>query len=204
MPRQLAVGLFAVLIAGLTLTACASGARISALVPSFGTFCIAAVLGSTDHRWWFTIGYIAAAVAWLAITATRSTPSLSSWGASVAVSVSLALVGVLVAGTATVLSDPPLWNWRSAVDFDVPSTIRLDSLDSVSKWLRQNPQQLFTVTADHGEYWRMFALDTFDGNGWSVDADTARSNSHPGTEADAYVPMVQKITIQKLTRSEVP
>lgn len=202
--RQLAIGLFAVLIAGISLTAFASGARIAALLPSFGAFLIAAVLGSTEHRWWFTIGYIAAAGLWLAITAHQGSAAHSGWGRRASISLSLAVVSALVAGTATVLSQPPVWNWREAIDFDVPSTIRLDSLDSVSNWLRQRPQPLFTVTADRAEYWRMFALDTFDGSGWSVDATTAKSSSKPAAASDPKNEMVQQVTIQKLTSSELP
>lgn len=203
-PREIAVALLAIVLTATTMLLCSLPARFTALVPSFMVFALSSTLGTANGRWLLTSGYIAVAAIWLSGSRNRPPGQRRTWRIDMTVAVVIAAIGAMAGAGITVLSNPPLWDWREAASFELPSTIQLDSLDNVADWLRRKPAELFVVKAKQPEYWRMFALDTFDGESWSIRADTARSAEADANAGEGADRLVQDISIAGLVSSEIP
>lgn len=91
------------------------------------------------------------------------------------------LVALLVPGLLPGFRSPALVDFSTGED----SGIRLDPFVSIHAQLGQRePVDLFTVTATRPAYWRLYALDRFDGLTWSSSDPEAEAGLELGSRAE--------------------
>lgn len=148
-------------------------APIEALVPSATVFVVVTALAGSDHRWVAAALYGGAIALHLlvsrhvAIPTTGPGPRASgAWRpivrGSLMATVALA-VGLGAASTVPALAPDGLVGLRDSNTVTVVSPL----VDIRSKLVEQSDNELFEVTTSRPEYWRLMALDTFDGEQWS-------------------------------------
>jgi len=177
------------------------------VVPAFGLFVFTSLLGSDRWQWWVIAAQV---VAILGVVCTHwarvrvsSTPWLGSrastaggtQGATAALSVAPLLSGAamltaLSVGAALFIgprlpgaNDPPLIGVRDESDTGPGKRTTISPLvDIRGRLTERSEREAFTVkTNGHKAYWRLTALDTFDGQIWSSNDSYRKS----GRELDA-------------------
>jgi transglutaminase-like putative cysteine protease len=159
-------------------------ATFEAVVPSLTLFVFTSALGPDKHRVRYTVVYLAAMLLFVLVrTATRRSET-TSWfagrrggGASAIVrgGIGLAGAGVLIAaivGPALPGADSdPLIAWRNGDGGGGPrNRVTVSPLvDIKERLVNQSSAQVFVVETPNGmpSYWRLTALDRFDGRIWS-------------------------------------
>jgi transglutaminase-like putative cysteine protease len=114
------------------------------------------------------------------------------------------LAGVLVgSGLAGAEGPAELWRGRSGGRQTTVSPL----VDIRGRLVSQGDNEVFTVRADVGSYWRLTSLDTFDGQIWSSDARhvsvAGRLPPEPGGEP-ASERVTQEFTIESLSSPWLP
>jgi len=152
------------------------GSIVAALVPAGTAFVVASLLGGDDGRVRSTVLVLAAGLGvvlvgrlrdqragqWLPGDAGRGPRALVRSGAAVAGIAVLAgaLVGPVLPGA----DDDPWWTWRGR---GTGARITISPLvDIQSRLVQQSNRVAFVVESDARSYWRLTALDTFDGRIW--------------------------------------
>jgi transglutaminase-like putative cysteine protease len=151
---------------------------IEAAIPAFTVFVFAAMLGTTRHRAAATIAFVAALAFWFVThnatviarmrpwfggTAERGRRALSRAGFSLG---TLALVGTLVGLAIPFTHDPPAAAWRKHNQDHARTTIS-PLVDIRARLVSRSDVIAFTVQTPVKSYWRLTALDVFDGEIWS-------------------------------------
>jgi transglutaminase-like putative cysteine protease len=196
-----------------------------ALLPPATLFLFAAVLGAEGERPLAAALFVAASMLFLLLHRTWRQEDTATWAAlhhqrgrrSLVVSGgALASVAVL-AGTVVGPNLPGAENtallpWRDLTDDEQPRVVVSPLVDIQSRLLQQPNVQVFTVETNEtddpkGAYWRLTALDSFNGQIWKssyqtddVDGDLPVSNE---TTADTTV-LTQTITVQALAQIWLP
>ncbi len=147
-------------------------APTEALVPSATVFVVVTSLAADDHRWFCTAVY-AAALALHVLVVRHLAPSrpaaptrTGSWRPVIrggAMAGAALVVGLGAAATVPSLDTQGMVGLRDKHTITVVSPL----VDIRSRLVDQADDVLFTVDAHHGEYWRLMALDDFDGETWS-------------------------------------
>lgn len=156
-------------------------APLQALVPPFTLFVLGSLLGSGEQRVGTTVLFLVAALAfvlavrgvdaaagttWLPGDDRRGPDALMRAGAGlVGISaIAAVVVGPVIPGAA----DEALWSWRGGGgDGTVEVTSPLVTLRS--RLVNQSRTVVFTVESPRAAYWRLMALDQFDGEQWTAD-----------------------------------
>jgi len=158
-----------------------ASAPIEAAVPATSLFLFGAALGAPPLRAPSTAVFLAAALAyWLAVRAWRSTTG-PSWagheedGSAALIGSGSRLAGVAVVGALVVgplmpgAGSAALLPWRAS-DRDSGTRVTVSPLvDIRARIVDQADVEVFTVRADQRSYWRLTALDQFDGRIWRSD-----------------------------------
>ncbi len=173
-----------------------------AALPSAGLMGFIALTGRSEHRWVLAASFGAAMIWALKLTPghqseARITPS------RLLPIVAVPGIGCVVALIFSALHAPPLVDWRDATRTKLPDSIELNSLESVSNWLRQPERSMFRVRAKRGEYWRAHALDVYDDSGWSLDAGTAGGSVSRGSTQENASRFAQTVTITGFNGQEL-
>lgn len=203
------------------------------VVPAFGLFVFTSLLGSDRWQWW-VIG--AQVVAILGVVCTHwarvrvsSTPWLGSrastaggtQGAPAALSVAPLLSGAamltaLAVGAALFIgprlpgaNDPPLIGVRDESDTGPGKRTTISPLvDIRGRLTERSEREAFTVkTNNQKAYWRLTALDTFDGQIWSSNDSYRKSGrelERVGPRARAAQDIVQEYSIKELASIWLP
>lgn len=203
------------------------------VVPAFGLFVFTSLLGSDRWQWW-VIG--AQVVAILGVVCTHwarvrvsSTPWLGSrastaggtQGASAALSVAPLLSGAamliaLAVGSALFIgprlpgaNDPPLIGVRDQSDTGPGKRTTISPLvDIRGRLTERSEREAFSVkTNGHKAYWRLTALDTFDGQIWSSNDSYRKSGrelERVGPAARAAQDILQEYSIKELASIWLP
>ncbi|HUR48889.1 MAG TPA: DUF3488 and transglutaminase-like domain-containing protein [Acidimicrobiales bacterium] len=203
------------------------------VVPAFGLFVFTSLLGSDRWQWW-VIG--AQVVAILGVVCTHwarvrvsSTPWLGSrastaggtQGAPAAMSVAPLLSGAamltaLAVGAALFVgprlpgaNDPPLIGVRDESDTGPGKRTTISPLvDIRGRLTERSDREAFTVkTNNQKAYWRLTALDTFDGQIWSSNDSYRKSGrelERVGPRARAAQDIVQEYSIKELASIWLP
>ncbi|HEY3721998.1 MAG TPA: DUF3488 and transglutaminase-like domain-containing protein [Acidimicrobiia bacterium] len=162
-------------------------ATLAAIVPSLLLFVFASTLGTTDLRTVTTIGYALVALVFLMLQHQALLEERRSWASgrrigSQATLVNAALVvggvalfaGLVLAPALPGATDGPLLDYRSLGDSHAPGPTSFKTLsplvDLRARLTDQPDQQLFTVDAPTRLYWRIAALDRFDGTVWGIES----------------------------------
>jgi len=161
-------------------------ASTEACLPSFSLFVLSAALaqghGTVEAAAVYLAGLLAflltrqgavdsPATSWFASRSRQGASSLVATGALVAV-VAVGLVSTVgphLPGATT----HALINWRRGTTGDQGRSTGSPLVDIKDRLRSESEEEVFTVKTDHPAYWRMTALDDFNGSGWSLD-DTYR------------------------------
>lgn len=157
---------------------------LEAVVPAGTLFVFASLFGSSKQRGAATILFAAAVLGfalvhrvarqqadagWLASDVDRGSRALLRVGAGLAVVtvIGAALVGPVLPGA----DAEPLLAWRDlGAGPDSRQTVS-PLVEIRGRLVSQSDTELFTVRSDVRAYWRLTALDTFDGDVWSSTGD---------------------------------
>ena len=170
-------------------------APVTALAPTLVTFVVVSLVGD-GARVRATVLLVAAALTfvllhrvatdarrtWLPGDAARGPAGLVGVGAGLAALAVLA--GALVAPALPGAGDDPLWTWRGRGDG--PRITISPLVDIQSRLVQQSSQVAFRVESDQRSYWRLTALDTFDGRIWRSSGSFSDARGDlPGAGSDA-------------------
>jgi transglutaminase-like putative cysteine protease len=205
-----------------------TGVSFEALLPPATLFLFAAVLGEPGgsrapgaalfvaaalvflllHRTWRQEG----TATWAAVSRQQGRWSMLSSGAALAAIpvIASAVVGPRLPGA----DDPPVVPWRQLTDEEQPRVVISPLVDIRSRLVDQADLQVFTVRTDRPlsddeqPYWRITALDSFDGNIWRSSYDTDRADGELPRSVDApgaeTTQVEQTITIEALDAIWLP
>ena len=183
-----------------------TGVSFEALLPPATLFLFASVLGAEGQRGLGAAVFVGAAMLFLLLHRTWRQEDSASWAALQQqrgrwslVSTGFVLGGVaVVAGACVGPSLPgagaePIFPWRDLGDKEEARVVLSPLVDIRGRLVDQPDVQVFTVQTDNGEgyYWRLTALDAFDGTIWKSTYDT--------TEADGELPQSVPPGIQTQT-----
>jgi transglutaminase-like putative cysteine protease len=185
-PAPVAAGFVASAMAAMVLIAVTAdalafrvGAPVEATIPATGLFLFTTVLSGPDHRITSTLLFVGAVLAfvladrvarraatgaWLAAPRGRGTTALLRAGAGLA---AIGLIGGVLIGPVLpgAEADP-------IVDLDAgggDERVTISPLVEIqTRLVEQSEVEVFTVRSDERAYWRMTALDRFDGAVWSA------------------------------------
>jgi transglutaminase-like putative cysteine protease len=165
-----------------------NGGSFEALLPPATLFLFAAVLGGEGDRPAAAAGmFVAAAMLFLLLHRTWRQEGTATWAtlhhhrsrrSLVASGGSLACVavvaGALVGPNLPGAESSALLPWRDLTEDQQPRVVVSPMVRIQSKLLEQPDLDLFTVRSSdpRGAYWRLTALDVFDGNIWSSSYET--------------------------------
>jgi transglutaminase-like putative cysteine protease len=151
---------------------------IEAAVPAFTLFMFAAVLGTARDRSTATVAFVGALLVWFVadnvVIVARTKPwfqgtadagrrALSRAGMSIG---TIGLVGALLGLAIPFAQDPPAVAWRNRTRSHARTTIS-PLVDIRSRLVARSDVVAFTVKTPLRAYWRLTALDVFDGDIWS-------------------------------------
>jgi len=159
-----------------------------AVVPAFGLFVFTSLLGADRWRWWAISGQIVAILAVICTHWARVRLNTTPWlappggadrpiraGGVAPLLSGAAVLTVLAVGAAVFVgprlpgaNDPPLIGVRDESDTGPGKRTTISPLVDIRGRLTERSQtEAFSVKASQRAYWRLTALDTFDGNIWS-------------------------------------
>lgn len=216
------VAALAVFVAALAADWVAFRARavLSAAIPATTLFTLTATLGTDHLRAALTVAFVAAALSFVLAHAPAQAGEAHAWFASESrrLGPGAVLVAglpiVLVAAAAAPLLGPRLPEARSAGLIDLapaagsPRTrITVSPLVDIRDRLTQDPPvEVFAVRARQPAYWRLAALETYDGQIWSSLADYRKAQRKlPADSTTApTVPLTQEYRITGLAQFWLP
>lgn len=156
-------------------------APLQALVPPFTLFVLGALLGSGEHRLSTSLLFLGATLAFVlcirgvdASTATTWLPGDDRRGPDALMRTGGALVGITLIAAAVsgpVLpgaADDAMWTWRGGGG-EGPLQVTSPLVTLRSRLVNQSRTVVFTVESPRAAYWRLMALDQFDGEQWTAD-----------------------------------
>ncbi|MCP5026462.1 MAG: transglutaminase domain-containing protein [Actinomycetia bacterium] len=195
-------------------------APIEALVPATGLFVFASLLGSGDHQIKTAMAFLLACIAfillyrlatadsgavWLAAEADRGNRALLRAGASLA---------ALSVGAAAIVSpylpgadSEALVSLRGGGGGGGSRVVISPLVDIRGRLVEQADVEVFSVRAEAPAYWRLTALDLFDGEIWASNGkfDPARGNLPDTSESVAdTVSIEQNFTMKNLQAVWLP
>ncbi len=199
-----------------------------AVVPAFGLFVFTSLLGADRWRWWAICAEVVAILAVIcthwARTRVSTTPWLSppggagssySFGSVTPLLSGAALLTVLAVGAAVLVgprlpgaNDPPLIGVRDESDTGPGKRTTISPLVDIRGRLTERSQtEAFSVRASNRAYWRLTALDAFDGNIWSSNNSYQRAGDRlerVGPRPPAAEEIVQEFSITELSSIWLP
>lgn len=156
---------------------------MESLVPAVTIFAFATVLTADQHRTSSAILFAATTVCFMLLQRTstidnpfprvvRSSRPLSTTGrgSMLVVGGSICLTAVLIGSLAGPrlpgVGDTPIYDWRTTGAGEAPRVTVSPLVDIRSRLVDQSDREVFVVESAEKAYWRLTALDTFDGTIW--------------------------------------
>ncbi|MCL4293337.1 MAG: transglutaminase-like domain-containing protein, partial [Acidimicrobiia bacterium] len=180
---------------------------LGAVSPALAVFVVASTLTTSGPRVPATVAFLGAAAAFLALqhrrlrpdrgrrTATPISPTATSGGgrarrgprsgtglaAGLPLAVAAVTAGVLLGPLMPGARGDPWLDYRSGASGTATGYTTVSPLvDIKSRLLGMSDREVMTVRSQRAAYWRLVALDSFDGETWTLDADTRRGPSGAG------------------------
>ena len=172
-------------------------------VPLTGLFVLVALGFLLAHR----VARQQASVGWIGRAGSDGPGTLLRTGSFVVCVAALAAtaVGPLLPGS----DSSPIWNVRSTEGDGSGASRQVTSplVEIRKRLLDQSDVELFTVRSDQRAYWRLTALDEFDGNLWHSDGSYSRADGTLPSDIDragATLAITQDVTITGLESPWLP
>ncbi len=222
-PRPGVVLLCSLAVATVALTADAIARRpdvtLAALAPSLVLFVVTGTLGTAELRVPVTIAYVTAALVELAIanaarverrrtwfTGRRLASDASVVRSAAAVGGAALLVGLVLTPLVPGVDDGPLLRYRNSTgrsaglgDYQGVSPL----VDLRARLRERTDVELFRVKSPRALYWRLIALDRFDGTTWSLATEARDARDVLGTTPGART-VRQRYSIGSLSDQWAP
>ena len=197
-----------------------AGAAFEALLPATTLFLFAAALGAPGDRVASAAVFAAAALVFVLLHRTVSQEESSTWAAShrahgrwSLLGTGAALTGIAV--TAGALAGPrlpgadadPVLAWRDITDDEPTRVVVSPMVDLRTRIVEQPNVEVFAVRSPKPSYWRLTALDEFDGIIWrsSYGTDDADGELPAAVESGVDVEQVtQAVSITALNSVWLP
>jgi transglutaminase-like putative cysteine protease len=197
-----------------------AGAAFEALLPATTLFLFAAALDAPGDRVASAAVFAAAALLFVLLHRTISQEQSSTWAAShrahgrwSLLGTGAALTGIAV--TAGALAGPrlpgaeadPVLAWRDVTDDEPTRVVVSPMVDLRTRIVEQPNVEVFTVRSPQPSYWRLTALDEFDGTIWrsSYGTDDADGELPAAVESGVDTEQVtQAVTISALNSVWLP
>jgi transglutaminase-like putative cysteine protease len=183
---------------------------VAALVPSLTVFVVVSLLGEGERArasllyalaaLGFVLVHLVAVEArrtWLPGDEGRGPGARLRVGAGVAVLAALA--GVMLGPSLPGADDDPWWTWRGRGDG--PRITISPLVDIQTRLVQQSDRVAFVVESDRPSYWRLTALDTFDGRIWRSSGSFSDADGDlpgAGTAPAERVPATQRFRVRAL------
>jgi transglutaminase-like putative cysteine protease len=161
-------------------------ATIEACLPSLSLFIFSAALAQGHYAALAAGAWLTALLAFLLVREAGVDQPRAAWFASRSVrgpaailqagallTLAAVVVAVIVGPRLPGATSHPLFSWRHTAGSGTGRTTESPLVDIRARLTDQSNVEVFTVVANAPAYWRLTALDHFDGNGWSLN-DTYR------------------------------
>lgn len=192
-----------------------------ALVPSATLFVFASLMDSTELRLFATVIYLGAALAFLLVHRVTNQGRALGWlgtagdaGRAVllrngaVLCAGAVLVAVVVGPRLPGVDEPPLWDLNDRGSGAGGSRVTLSPMvDIRGKLVEQPDVEVFTVRSPERAYWRLTALDTFDGTIWKSKGDFEAASGPLPTSVRSEAPRVrarQQVAMKALSALWLP
>ncbi len=193
-----------------------------ALVPSITLFVFGSLLADGRYRLACAVLEMATVIAFLLVHRVVALERAEGWvGAGraragrsllrsgVVVAAIAVVVGVLVAPRLPGVDEQPLVDWRREGSGTNARVVTSPLVDIRKRLVDTSDTPLFTVDAASPSYWRIAALDRFDGTQWRLSASTDQLAAGPlRVDPELFVNggtrLNQRFTIQQLETSWLP
>lgn len=164
-----------------------TGVSFEALLPPATLFLFASVLGAEGQRSASAAFFVATAMLFLLMHRTWRQEDSASWAAlheqrgrwslvstGTILGAGAVIVGACVGPALPGANDEPIFPWRDIGDTHKQRVVLSPLVDIRGRLVEQSDIQVFKVQTDDGEgrYWRLTALDDFDGTIWKSTYDT--------------------------------
>lgn len=202
---------------------------LEALVPSLALFSFATILASDQFRFSSAVAFTGSVCGFLLLhrvarTATATRPVTHTWRSKMALRPASSRAAILTNGGIICIlalaigamggtklpgsASQPIYDWRSGGSSGDSSRVTVSPLvDIRSRLVDQSDHELFSVEANTRSYWRLTALDTFDGTIWRSGGRYARADGaldHPDELDNGEEPVGQRISITGLNALWLP
>jgi transglutaminase-like putative cysteine protease len=197
-----------------------AGAAFEALLPATTLFLFAAALGEDGDRVASAAVFAAAALVFVLLHRTVTQEESSTWAAAHRAHGRWSLLGTgaaltAIAVTAGALAGPrlpgaeadPVLAWRDITDDEPTRVVVSPMVDLRTRIVEQPNVEVFTVRSAQPSYWRLTALDEFDGTIWrsSYGTDDADGELPAAVESGVDTQQVtQTVTIIALNSVWLP
>ncbi|HLG01462.1 MAG TPA: transglutaminaseTgpA domain-containing protein [Acidimicrobiia bacterium] len=195
-------------------------AVLSACIPAATLFTLTATLGEEQSQVLLTVAFVAATLSFVLAHAPAYAGEANSWfssetrqlgpGAVLRTGLPIVAIAALVAP----VLGPRLPEAKSAGLVDLApesggseTRVTVSPLVDIRDRLTQDPPvEVFTVAADRAAYWRMAALEAYDGQIWKSEANYERADDDLPTDSTAAptVNLVQTYRITALAQFWLP
>lgn len=170
-------------------------------VPLAGLFVFAATVFLLLHR----VTRQQSNAGWVSTDVQRGTNSLLRVGGALAVVA--ALVAMVIGPSIPQAHSSALLSWRGSGDGPTARTTVSPLVDINHRLVEQSNVELFTVRSDRRSYWRLTALDQFDGQIWKSDGSYANADGRLPVDVDTNAPKTlarQSYVVQSLDTIWLP
>ncbi|HUQ38682.1 MAG TPA: DUF3488 and transglutaminase-like domain-containing protein [Acidimicrobiales bacterium] len=199
-----------------------TGSTFEGVVPAFGLFIFTSVLGNDRGRWPAVAAELTGMLVFLAIHSAQLQVSTTPWfasrqrGGSRALLRGAAVIGLVAVAAAVILGpripgadDEPLFGWRSEQEATNSRRTTISPLvDIRGRLTDRSNSEAFRVASNGRAYWRLTALDTFDGTIWSSNDSYRKAGGElpigDGGRAPGPATLVQDFTITDLASIWLP
>jgi transglutaminase-like putative cysteine protease len=159
-----------------------SGVRVEAVAPAAGLFVFTTVLSGPDHRVSATLLFLAAVLGFVLAHRVARRADADGWmsaprgqGATAMLRAGAAMAAIGLVGGVLIAPLLPGADADPLIDLDRvggDSRVTISPLvDIQSRLVDQADVEVFTVRSNQRSYWRLTALDRFDGSLWSAGGD---------------------------------
>jgi transglutaminase-like putative cysteine protease len=155
-------------------------ATFETVIPSFTIFLFGSVLAYNRNRLALSALYLASVLLFVLFISVARREESANWlagrkgpgsrallGRGVGLAALAVLVAVAVGPDLPGAGSAPVFNWRAKDNGPSSRTTISPLVDIRTRLVDQSDNELFTVQSSSAEYWRITALDKFDGKIWS-------------------------------------